>query len=130
MPTTTLGPMRHTAVQFALLAAVLVTGCGAVTSTVFTDVGGAGVALPAACEAEITDFLVAIEPIVSNVDFEAATEEDISSLGGQMAAAGDGFDPDVCPDLDVADARAAWLEIAEEHAPGTRGYIEYTYPTD
>jgi hypothetical protein len=110
--------------------ALAATACGTVTSTVFTQVGEAGVALPAECAAEIGDFLVAIEPVVSNVDFETATEEEISSLGGAMEAAGGTFDPEPCPDLDVDEARGAWLEIAAERAPATRGYIEYTYPGD
>ncbi len=119
----------RTSVALVALAA-MASACGTVTSTVFSEVGEPQIALPPACEAEIGEFLVAIEPIVSNVDFETASEEEISSLGGTMEAAGGTFDPDVCPDLDVEESRLAWLAIAEERAPGTRGYIEYTYSTD
>ncbi len=114
----------------AVLAVALATGCGTTVSTVFTEVGEAAPALPPECEAAIGEFLVAIEPIVRDIDFEAASEEDITALGNAIGPASERFDPDVCPDLDVDEARTAWLEIAERRAPGTRGYIEYTYPED
>ena len=96
----------------------------------FTEVGPAAPAVPAACETAIAAFLTDIEPIVRNVDFETATAEQISSLGAAMEPATRGFDPDGCPDLDVDDARAVWVAIAEQHAPGARGYVEYTYSGD
>lgn len=114
----------------AIGLAALASGCGTVVSTVFTEVGQAVPALPPACERSIAEFLVAIEPIVRTVDFETATEEQITSLGSAMAPAGERFDPDLCPDLDTDEARVAWLAIAEQHAPGTIGYVEYTYSSD
>ena len=109
---------------------VLCTACGGVVSTVFTDVGQAAPELPPACEEAIGDFLVEIEPIVSSVDFETASEEEITSVGQALAPAGERFDPDLCPDLDVEQSRAAWLAVADARAPGTRGYVEYTYPEE
>lgn len=84
---------------------------------------GASVNLPEDCVAEIRAFLVAVEPMVSDMDFSDPTDEDLELL----APASDAFDPDVCPDVSVAEARDAWLAIAAESAPGAAPYVEYIY---
>ncbi len=89
--------------------------------------GGASVVLPPECVAGITTFLVTIEPMVSGIDFETATPEQLEALPEELAEASEAFNPEVCPDIDVASARAAWIEIAQRVAPGTVGYVEYTY---
>ncbi len=88
---------------------------------------GASIVLPPECVAAITTFLVTIEPMVSGIDFETATPEQLEALPEELAEASEAFNPDVCPDIDVASARAAWIEIAQRVAPGTIGYVEYTY---
>lgn len=84
----------------------------------------AAVALPEECVEEIRSFLVAVEPIVEQIDFSSVSEADLEPLG----PASEGFDPDVCPDVSPDEARAAWLAIAEESAPGAIPYVEFTYP--
>jgi hypothetical protein len=87
------------------------------------DLDGTGLDLPEACVAEIREFLVAVEPMVSEMDFPDPSEEELD----QLTPASDAFDPDVCPDLGVDEARAAWLAIAAESAPGAAPYVEYLY---
>ena len=118
------------ALAVCALSAAGATGCGSVVSTVFTDVGQAVPELPPACESAIAEFLVAIEPIVRNVDFETATDEEISTLGTAMAPATEAFDTDACPELDAEQSRVAWLAIAARVAPGSAGYVDYTFPSD
>jgi hypothetical protein len=114
-----------------VVAALACTACmGTTESTTFSSVGEELIALPADCEAQITDFLVAIEPVVAEIDFETASEAEIEAIGEATIPAAENFDPDVCPDFDEAEARQAWLQIAEREAPGTVGYVEYTYPAD
>ena len=88
---------------------------------------GASVVLPPECVAAITTFLVTIEPMVSGIDFETATPEQLEALPEELAVASEAFNPDLCPDIDEASAKAAWIEIAERVAPGTIDYVEYTY---
>lgn len=113
-----------------LLAVLLLAACGVESGGATADAGPAEVALPAACEAEISEFLVAVEPIVADVDWDAASAEDLEAVANEMSAPSEGFDPDVCPDLPVSDARQAWLRIADRDAPDTRGYVEFTYPEE
>jgi hypothetical protein len=87
------------------------------------DEQGASVDLPEACVAEIREFLVAVEPMVSEMDFANPSEAELE----QLAPASDAFDPDLCPDVSVDEARAAWLAIAAESAPGAAPYVEYIY---
>jgi hypothetical protein len=79
--------------------------------------------LPQECIDEIRSFLVAVEPIAEGIDFASASEADLAALG----PASDAFDPDVCPDVSADEARAAWLAVAEESAPGAIPFIEFTY---
>ena len=83
----------------------------------------APVDLPEACVAEIREFLVAVEPMVSEMDFADPSDDELEQLG----PASDAFDPDLCPDVPVDDARSAWLAIAAESAPGAAPYVEYIY---
>ncbi len=87
------------------------------------DDGPAAVDLPAECVDEIRAFLVAVEPIVEQLDFSSVSEADLEPLGPVSEA----FDPDVCPDVSQDEARAAWLAIAEDSAPGAIPYVEFTY---
>ena len=116
----------------ALMAATLVVaGCtGTTESTTFSSVGEAEVALPPECESAITEFLVAVEPVVAEIDFETASEAQVEAIGESTVGAAENFDPDACPDFTPAEARAAWLQIAEREAPGAIGYVEYTYPAE
>jgi ABC-type Fe3+-hydroxamate transport system substrate-binding protein len=82
------------------------------------------VALPEACITAIRDYLIAIEPIVSGVDWRAAREVP-PQIADQLEAAA--FDPDVCPDVSAAEARDAWAAIATDVAPGALDYIDFIY---
>lgn len=113
-----------------VLVAIPLVACGVESRGTFVDVGPAEIVLPAACEAEIRDFLVAIEPIVADVEWDTVSADEVDAMANEMAPLSEGFDPDVCPDLHVSDARQAWLRIADEVAPDTRGYVEFTYPQD
>ena len=118
--------MRRTTLLLA--AALAATGCmGTTESTTFSSISDADIALPPACEAAIAEFLVAVEPVVAEIDFETASEAEIEAIGEATIPAGENFDADVCPDFSPAEARAAWLSIAEREAPGAIGYVEYTY---
>jgi hypothetical protein len=107
------------------------TGClGTTESTTFSEVGDQLEPLPAACESAITEFLIEVEPVVADVDFETASEDEITAVGEATVPAAENFDPDACPDFSPAEAREAWLQIAQREAPGTVGYVEYTYPDE
>lgn len=81
-------------------------------------------ALPEACITAIRDHLIAIEPIVSAVDWQVATEVP-PQIAEQLDSAA--FDPDVCPDVSVPEAHAAWAAIATDVAPGALGYVDFIY---
>ena len=86
--------------------------------------GAATAALPEACVAQIREYLIKIEPIVSGVDWRAATEVP-PQIAEQLDS--DAFDPDACPDVSAADAHAAWTAIAFDAAPGALDYIDFIY---
>jgi hypothetical protein len=89
--------------------------------------GGATGGLPEACAAEVRAFLVAIEPLVTGVDFFTMTPSAFEQFSQALEGPSSAFDPDACPDLDQATTYAAYLAIAEDVAPGTYGYIDYVY---
>jgi hypothetical protein len=113
-----------------VLLALTACGGGAATgSQPAPDAGdddAAAVDLPEDCVEEIRSFLVAVEPIVEQIDFSSVSEADLEPLG----PASEAFDPDVCPDVSPDEARDAWLAIADESAPGAIPYVEFTYPTE
>ena len=82
--------------------------------------------LPAACVESIRAFVVAIEPIVKDVQWATMTGTP-PEIEAQLADVSETMDPDACPDLSVAEARDAWSAIAFEAAPGTLDYIGYVY---
>jgi hypothetical protein len=89
--------------------------------------GGASasvVALPEECVTAIRDYLIAIEPIVSGVDWRVAREVP-PQIADQLEAAA--FDPEVCPDVSPAEAHHAWAVIAADVAPGALDYIDFIY---
>jgi hypothetical protein len=134
--------MRTKAV--AVLTAMLLAGCAgssdettATKPTPASDAteavspsGGEGpeVELPPECVEAITGFLIAIEPVVAGIDFDRATTDEINAVLTDLEAASAAFDPDLCPDVRINEARTAWLRIAQREAPGTIGYIEFIYP--
>ena len=93
-------------------------------SPVAASGGGSAVALPEACITAIRDYLIVIEPIVSGVDWQVASEVP-PQIAEQLDS--EAFDPDVCPDVSAAEAHAAWAAIATDVAPGTLGYVDFIY---
>lgn len=89
-----------------------------------TDAGDSAAALPEECAAQIRAYLIAIEPIVSGVDWQNATEVP-PEIAEQLDSTT--FDQDVCPDVSAVEAHAAWTAIATEVAPGAQGYVDFIY---
>jgi hypothetical protein len=85
---------------------------------------GGAAALPEACAAAIRDYLIAIEPVVSGVDWQVATEVP-PQVAEQLDSSA--FDPEVCPEVSATEAHAAWAAIATDVAPGTLDYIDFIY---
>jgi hypothetical protein len=106
------------------------TAPGDATTEPASPSGGEGpeAELPPECVEAITGFLIAIEPVVAGIDFDRATTDEINAVLTDLETASAAFDPDLCPDVRVNEARAAWLGIAQREAPGTIGYIEFIYP--
>ncbi|MGZ8475975.1 MAG: hypothetical protein ACXWWQ_07145 [Candidatus Limnocylindria bacterium] len=121
----TRGRAASAAVVIGFVLSACAGGSGADTSDALEapDGEGAAVDLPEACVTEIREFLVAVEPMVSEMDFADPSEDELEQLG----PASDAFDPDLCPDVPVDEAREAWLVIAAESAPGAAPYVEYIY---
>ncbi len=120
--------MRH--LTLAILVAALLTACTSQTTappTSTTETDGSTVDLPVQCVEAITNVLVAVEPVASEIDWDNATDADIEAVTDAGLEAGDAFDPEVCPDVGVDEARAAWLEIAADVAPGSSGYVEFIF---
>jgi hypothetical protein len=137
--------MRATPLLFAV--AVLLAGCGgnggdagpattataaspppATTAATATDTGDVATAdLPPACVEAITQAVRTLEPLVRDIDFSSATADAQVAAIAEQTGELEAFDPDVCPDVEVDEARAAWVEIAKREAPGTIPYIEFIY---
>jgi hypothetical protein len=120
--------MRH--LTLAILVAALLTACTSQTTappTSTTETDGSTVDLPVQCVEAITNVLVAVEPVASEIDWDNATDADVEAVTDAGLEAGDAFDPEVCPDVGVDEARAAWLEIAADVAPGSSGYVEFIF---
>jgi hypothetical protein len=120
--------MRH--LTLAILAAAVLAACTAQTTAPPTSNAGTDastIELPADCVEAITNVLVAVEPVASEIDWDNPTDADMEAVTDAGLEASDAFDPEVCPDVGVDEARAAWLEIAADIAPGSSGYVEFIF---
>ena len=82
--------------------------------------------LPAECVESIKGYLVAVEPIVKDVQWATMTGTP-PQIEDQLADVAATVDPEVCPELSVTQAHDAWVAIASEVAPGTVDYIDFVY---
>ena len=84
------------------------------------------VELPPECVESIKAYLIAVEPIVKDVQWATmiATPPEIEDRLAEVATT---VDPEVCPELSVAQAHDAWIAIAFEVAPATLDYIDFVY---
>ncbi len=82
--------------------------------------------LPAECVDAIKAYLVAVEPIVKEVQWRTMIETP-PEIEDQLAEVAATVDPEVCPDLSAAEAHDAWIAIAFDAAPGTLDYIDFVY---
>ena len=82
--------------------------------------------LPPECIESIKAYLIAVEPIVRDVQWATmiATPPEIEDRLADVAAT---VDPEVCPELSVMQAHDAWIAIAFEVAPDTLDYIDFVY---
>ena len=87
--------------------------------------------MPQECIDAFVAFLQAIEPVVSDVDFQNSTIADMEEMGTELEAATAGPTAEMeslnCPDIDATDeeAFAAMIDIAEREAPGTVAYFQW-----
>ena len=82
--------------------------------------------LPTDCVDAIKAYLVAVEPIVKDVQWRTMIETP-PEIEDQLAEVATAVDPEVCPDLSAAEAHDAWIAIASDAAPGTLDYIDFVY---
>jgi hypothetical protein len=82
--------------------------------------------LPAACVDAIRAYLMAVEPVVKDVQWRTMIETP-PEVEDQLAEVAATVDPEVCPDLSAAEAHDAWIAIAFDAAPGTLDYIDFVY---
>lgn len=82
--------------------------------------------LPAACADAIRAYLIAVEPVVKDVQWRTMIETP-PEVEDQLAEVAATVDPEVCPDLSAAEAHDAWIAIAFDAAPGTLDYIDFVY---
>jgi hypothetical protein len=82
--------------------------------------------LPAACVEAIKAYLVAVEPVVRDVQWTTliSTPPEVEAQLADVAAT---VDPEACPDLSATEAHDAWIAIAFDAAPDTLDYIDYVY---
>lgn len=105
------------------------------TTTAAVEEAGAGTVdfedMPQACIDALVGYLQAIEPAVEGIDFAATTGEDLEALGSELEALSEDYTTSIegldCPDPSGSDeeAFAAIIELAEQEAPGTVGYLEW-----
>lgn len=85
--------------------------------------------MPAECLDAFDDFLLDIEPLVENFDFNNATQADFEEFAGDMEDVSAPFEEMTtnCPELDLEglDSIQAMREYAADVAPGTVAYFEY-----
>jgi hypothetical protein len=82
--------------------------------------------LPAACVDAIRAYLIAVEPVVKDVQWRTMIETP-PEVEDQLAEVAATIDPEVCPDLSAVEAHDAWIAIAFDAAPGTLDYIDFVY---
>jgi hypothetical protein len=82
--------------------------------------------LPPECVDSIKAYLVAVEPIVKDVQWNTMIDTP-PEIEDQLAEVAATVDPEVCPDLSAAEAHDAWIAIAFDAAPGTLDYIDFVY---
>jgi hypothetical protein len=134
--------MRVFRASIFVLAVVLV-ACGgdggtdttlAETTTTVVE-GGSGTVdfadMPQECIDALVGYLRAIEPAVEGVDFDTTTGEDLEAMGTELEALSEDYTTAIedldCPDPSGSDdeAFAAIIELAEQEAPGTVGYLQW-----
>ena len=87
--------------------------------------------MPQECIDALVGYLQAIEPAVEGVDFESTTGSELDAMGTELEALSEDYSTAIedldCPDPAGSDdeAFAAIIELAEQEAPGTVGYLEW-----
>lgn len=86
--------------------------------------------LPAECRNALADFLRAVEPLVSDIDWDNATMGDFEAINAELEDEGEVFDQTTedCGGFDFAsdeESMNAMIAFAEEEAPGTVGWLEF-----
>lgn len=86
--------------------------------------------LPRECVDALAEFLRAVEPVVSDIDWDTATLADFEAISGQLEEESSILDEPglACDDFDFAsDAESlqALVDFAEEEAPGVIGWLEF-----
>jgi hypothetical protein len=114
--------------RITLILAFLLVACSSQTEpTIPPPLAG----MPEACIDALVGYLQAIEPAVEGVDFENlsvdeldAVSSEVDDLSGEMTAEMEDLD---CPDPLGSDdeALSAVIDLAEQEAPGTVGYLEW-----
>ena len=105
------------------------------TTTETVEEGSAGTVdfadMPQECIDALVGYLRAIEPAVEGLDFETTTGEGLEALGTELDALSEDYATAIedldCPDPAGSDdeAFAAIIELAEQEAPGTVGYLQF-----
>ena len=126
-----------------LILAVALVACGGdggtdttlaeTTTTVVEDNAGTVdfADMPQECIDALVGYLQAIEPAVEDVDFETTTGEDLEAMGTELEGLSEEYTTAIedldCPDPSGSDeeAFAAIIELAEQEAPGTVGYLQW-----
>jgi hypothetical protein len=98
----------------------------AASTTASSSPAAGAVDLPAECVEAIRVYLVAVEPIVKDVQWTTmiGTPPEVEDQLAEVAAT---VDPDACPELPATEAHDAWIAIAFDAAPGTLDYIDFVY---
>jgi len=87
--------------------------------------------MPQECIDALVGYLQTIEPAVEGVDFESTTGSELEAMGTELEALSEDYSTAIedldCPDPAGSDdeAFAAIIDLAEQEAPGTVGYLEW-----
>jgi len=103
------------------------------TTTVVVDSAGTVdfADMPQECIDALVGYLQAIEPAVEDVDFDTSTGEDLEAMGTELEGLSEEYTTAIedldCPDPSGSDeeAFAAVIELAQQEAPGTVGYLQW-----